>query len=74
MNVSGNKSISINQLTDLMSEASGIELKPVFGVKDSTDGSRRYGDNQLIKQLFDWQPSVNISEGLKKTFDWMNRG
>jgi UDP-glucose 4-epimerase len=74
VNVSGGESVSINQLINFMSEASGTELKPVFGPKDSTDGSRRYGDNQLINQLFDWHPSVNIVEGLKKTFDWMNRG
>ena len=71
VNVSSGKPISINELTDLMTVASGAKLKPVHGQKDSTHGTHRFGDNQLIKKQFNWQPSVDLAEGLKRTFEWM---
>lgn len=74
VNVSSGKPVSINELTNLMTVVSGAKLKPVHGQEDSTHGTHRFGDNQLIKKQFDWQPSVDLAEGLKRTFEWMKNG
>jgi UDP-glucose 4-epimerase len=71
VNVSSGKPVSINELTELMKVASGAKVKPVYGQKDLTHGTHRFGDNQLIKKQFNWQPSVDLTEGLKRTFEWM---
>lgn len=74
VNVSSGKPISINELTELMTVASGAKLKPVHVQEDSTHGTHRFGDNQLIKRQFNWEPSIEMTEGLRETFEWMKNG
>lgn len=64
--------ISINQLADLICKIGKVKLK--YRHVDGPVGVRgRNSDNVLFKKLYDWEPQVNLKEGLKKTYLWIER-
>jgi UDP-glucose 4-epimerase len=71
VNVSSGQSISINQLTALMLETAKAQIIPEHSKPDWTEGSSRFGDNTLIKSLFNWEPRTTIQSGISEVFNWM---
>jgi len=72
-NVSTACETSVNNIADMLlkisKKSSKIEhLDPVKG-----EVMRNALDNQLIMQELNWKPSVDLEEGLNKTWDWFNK-
>jgi GDP-D-mannose 3',5'-epimerase len=71
VNVGSSELVSINQLVDIVEEIADIKLERNYKL-DAPQGVRgRNSDNTLIKELFDWEPSVSLRDGLEKTFKWV---
>ena len=71
LNIGSSEEVSINQLVDIVEEIAGIKVDRKYAL-DAPRGVRgRNSDNTLIKELFDWAPSVTLKEGLTKTYDWI---
>ena len=67
----GAELVSINQLVDIVEEIAGIKLKRSYKL-DAPKGVRgRNSDNTLIKQYFDWEPSIRLKTGLEQTYAWV---
>lgn len=70
LNLGSDRLISINGLVDIVAGISGIEV-----IKKHIDGPQgvrgRNSDNTLINELFGWEPSVRLEEGLEKTYQWI---
>jgi nucleoside-diphosphate-sugar epimerase len=63
--------ISINQLVDLAEGFADIKLKRNYK-SDAPLGVRgRNSDNELIRSVLDWEPSITMQDGLKETYDWI---
>ena len=63
--------ISVDGLVDLISDISG---KSVIKNHDLTkpQGVRgRNSDNELLKTLLEWEPTVSLREGLQTTYSWI---
>ena len=70
VNISSGKTVSINELYELMSEICRNSISPNYE-------SVRYGDlmhsvlsNKLASELFGWTPRVDLVEGIKRTLSW----
>ena len=63
--------ISINHLIDLAEGIAGIKLKRNYNLTAPQGVRGRNSDNTLIKKVLDWQPSITMEEGLRKTYDWI---
>ena len=72
VNIGSDEMVSINQLVDMVTEIAGKSL-----VKYHIDGPLgvrgRNSDNRLIGQKLDWKPNQPLSEGLRQTYDWVER-
>ena len=33
----------------------------------------RNSDNTMFKEKFKWQPEINMTDGLRKTYEWIER-
>ncbi|MBT6151263.1 MAG: NAD-dependent epimerase/dehydratase family protein [Chloroflexi bacterium] len=70
LNLGSDRLISINGLVDIVASISGTKV-----VKKHIDGPEgvrgRNSDNKLINELFGWEPSVPLEEGLEKTYRWI---
>jgi nucleoside-diphosphate-sugar epimerase len=65
--------VSINALVDIVEDIAGIKLKREYD-PDAPKGVRgRNSDNTLIKRYLNWEPSIPLKMGMKKTYDWIYR-
>ncbi len=72
LNIGSAEMVSINQLVDFVEEIAGIKLQRRYNV-DAPKGVRgRSSDNTLIKQVFGWEPSTRLRDGLLKTYRWIH--
>lgn len=72
VNIGSDHLISINDLVQMIIGFSGknITIKHIEG----PEGVRgRNSDNTLIKEKLDWTPVIPTEEGMKKTFEWINK-
>jgi GDP-D-mannose 3',5'-epimerase len=71
VNLGSSEMVSINRLVDIVEEIAGYKLERRYDL-DAPKGVRgRNSDNTLIRQYLGWEPSVSLTIGMKKTFDWV---
>lgn len=70
-NVGSGQGYSVNDLIQQMRQVSACNLNPEMGPADWTHGSRRVGNNGKIQKMMGWSPKVSLSEGLAKTWSWL---
>jgi len=58
---------SISELANLVIKLTGSSSELVFKPLPSDDPMQRQPDISLAKEKLDWEPTVNLEEGLKKT-------
>lgn len=64
--------VSIEDLVKLIIEISGKDLKIKY--VDGPQGVRgRRPDNTKIQEVLEWQPSIPLRLGMKKTYKWIER-
>ncbi|HPG41288.1 MAG TPA: NAD-dependent epimerase/dehydratase family protein [bacterium] len=71
INLGSAEMVSINQLVDYVEEIANFKLERKYDLKAPKGVRGRNSDNTLIKKYLDWEPSIPLKEGLKKTFDWI---
>ena len=58
-------------MVDIVEEIAGITVKRNYNL-DAPKGVRgRNSDNTLIKQIYDWEPSITLASGLELTYRWI---
>ncbi len=71
LNIGSSEEVSINQLVDIVENIAGVKLTRKY-LLDAPKGVRgRNSDNTLIKQIFDWTPSISLKDGLTSTYNWI---
>lgn len=71
INIGSAEMVSINQLVDLAEEIANIQLKRNYKLDAPKGVNGRSSDNTLIKEVFGWEPSVKLRDGLEKTYAWI---
>lgn len=69
-NVSGGSNVSIREVISILSTLSGSDLKVNYGDVVPGDVRRTGGDATKIHECLGWRPSVTISEGLKRQWEY----
>jgi nucleoside-diphosphate-sugar epimerase len=71
LNVGSAELVSVNQLVDIVEEIAGVSLERRYDL-DAPKGVRgRNSDNTLIQEVFGWQPSTHLRDGLEVTYRWV---
>jgi GDP-D-mannose 3', 5'-epimerase len=71
LNIGSDELVSINRLVDIAEKIAGVKLKRSYKL-DAPKGVRgRNGDNDLIKKLMKWAPSIRLEDGMEKTYRWI---
>ena len=71
LNLGSSELVSIDELVDIVEEIAGIKLKRKYNTDAPQGVKGRNSDNSLIKQYFNWEPSIPLRQGMKKTYDWI---
>jgi nucleoside-diphosphate-sugar epimerase len=75
LNIGSSEMISINNLYKTIIDVNNLpyeKFKFVHNLKAPQGVRGRSSNNEECKKVLDWEPSVRISEGIKKTFDWIS--
>jgi nucleoside-diphosphate-sugar epimerase len=71
VNIGSSEIVTINQLVATVEAIAGVTLKRTYKL-DAPQGVRgRNSDNTMIKEIYGWEPSVSLLEGLSKTYAWV---
>jgi len=71
INIGSSELVSINTLVDIVEEIASVKLNRNYKL-DAPKGVRgRNSDNTLIKEVFGWEPSTPLREGMIKTYEWI---
>jgi UDP-N-acetylglucosamine 4-epimerase len=69
-NIACGQQTSLLQLWDYLKKEAGSELQPVYGPERKGDVKHSLADISKAKELLGYDPSITVSEGLRKTFNW----
>jgi GDP-D-mannose 3', 5'-epimerase len=71
VNVGSSELVSINQMIDIIEKIAGITVKRNYNL-DAPKGVRgRNSDNTLINEIYGWEPSITLADGLELTYRWI---
>jgi GDP-D-mannose 3', 5'-epimerase len=71
INLGSSELVTINQLVDIVEEIAGVRLNRRYNL-DAPKGVRgRNSDNTMILDRLGWEPSIPLSVGLEKTYEWI---
>jgi len=73
INLGSSEMVSINQLVDYVEEIANFKLTRKYDLGAPKGVRGRNSDNTLIKQYLNWEPSIPLKDGLKKTYDWIKQ-
>ena len=74
INIGSDEQVSINQMIEIIEDISEIEKLERIYQLDKPKGVRgRSSNNDLVKKVLGWSFKIKLQEGLKNTYDWINK-
>jgi GDP-D-mannose 3', 5'-epimerase len=71
LNLGSAEMVSINTLTDIVESIAKIKLVRKYDPEAPKGVRGRNSDNMQIRKVLNWEPSVPLRKGMKKTYDWI---
>jgi GDP-D-mannose 3', 5'-epimerase len=71
LNLGSSEMVSINQLVDIVEDIAGFKLNRNYDLGAPKGVRGRNSENTLIRKYLNWEPSIPLKEGMKKTYDWI---
>ncbi len=68
LNLGSSELVTINQLVDMVEDIAQVKLLRRYDLKAPQGVRGRNSDNTLIKEVYDWEPSTPLREGMEKTY------
>jgi GDP-D-mannose 3', 5'-epimerase len=72
VNIGSEEMVTINQLAEMIMEIAGKKLS-IKHIPGPLGVRGRNSDNRLIAEKLGWKPSRPLAEGLRKTYDWIQK-
>jgi GDP-D-mannose 3',5'-epimerase len=71
VNIGSSELVTINQMVSIIEQIAGITVKRNYNL-DAPKGVRgRNSDNTLIREIYNWEPSISLADGLERTYKWI---
>jgi nucleoside-diphosphate-sugar epimerase len=71
INLGSSELVTINQLVDIVEELAGVKLLRKYKLDAPKGVNGRNSDNTKIKGYLGWEPSIALSDGLARTYEWI---
>ena len=72
INIGSDRLVSIDELADIIISIFGKKITKKYDLSAPQGVRGRNADLTLVKKVLGWQPRVNLEEGLKQTYEWIN--
>lgn len=71
INLGSAELVSINQLYSIVEDIAGIKCERKYDLSAPQGVRGRNSDNTEINEVFGWEPSISLADGLAKTYAWV---
>jgi nucleoside-diphosphate-sugar epimerase len=71
LNIGSSEVVTINGLVDVVEDIAGVKLRREYNLDAPKGVNGRNSDNSKIQELFGWEPSIPLREGMEKTYAWI---
>ena len=71
VNVGSSELVSINQMISIIEQIARITVKRNYNLDAPLGVRGRNSDNTLIQEIYDWEPSIPLADGLERTYRWI---
>ena len=73
LNIGSDRLVSINETVDIVAKIANKKINRKH-LLDKPQGVRgRNSDNTLCKKVLAWEPKISLEDGLKSTYEWINK-
>jgi UDP-N-acetylglucosamine 4-epimerase len=70
LNIACGQTTTLNNLWEMIEEVAGIKVAPYYGAHRKGDVYQSLADISLARKAFDYNPTIDLTEELKLTFDY----
>jgi len=71
VNLGSAELVSINQMVDIIENIAGITVERRYKLDAPLGVRGRNSDNTMIQELYGWEPSTKLADGLEQTYRWI---
>jgi len=71
INLGTDELVTVNQLVDLVAEVANKRIAKRHNLLGPQGVRGRNSDNARLRQVFNWEPSIRLREGLSRTYPWI---
>jgi len=72
LNLGTDEMISINELVDIVARAAGKHISKRHDLSKPQGVRGRNSDNNRLRQVLGWEPSIMVQEGIMPTYRWIS--
>ncbi len=71
VNLGSAELVSINQMVDILENIADVTLERHHDLTAPQGVRGRNSDNTMFHEIYGWEPSISLKEGLEKTYSWI---
>jgi nucleoside-diphosphate-sugar epimerase len=72
LNLGTDRLVTVNELVDLIADEAGKTIHKRYDLSKPQGVRGRNSDNARLRQVLDWEPEVELQEGLGETYRWID--
>lgn len=73
VNLGSSELVTINELVSIIEGIAGVKLERKYDLSAPLGVRGRNSDNSLIRDRYNWEPSISLNDGLTKTYEWVEQ-
>ncbi len=73
LNLGQDRMLSINELSDMIADVAGIEIKKRYDLTKPQGVRGRNSDNTQLRRALAWVPQISLERGLEITYSWIRK-
>lgn len=73
LNIGSSQMVSVNELAGIIQRIAGVNFNLSYDLSAPKGVRGRNSDNTRVSSLLHWQPDINLDEGLRETYTWIEQ-
>ena len=71
VNLGSTELVTINQMIGILEDIAGITVTKNHDLSAPQGVRGRNSDNTMFREIYGWEPSISLRDGLEKTYSWI---
>jgi nucleoside-diphosphate-sugar epimerase len=71
VNLGSAELVTINQMIAILEDIAGITVTKNHDLSAPQGVRGRNSDNTMFREIYGWEPSISLRDGLEKTYSWI---